>query len=103
MFPNYLPFISGAIAMGFAVASLYFFRFWKRSRDLLFLAFSGAFALMMLQAATALAEIPAEPRSWVFLFRLLAFILVMAAIVAKNTRRRTGQADTASKHANTTL
>jgi hypothetical protein len=85
MFPNYLSFISGAIAMGFAVAGLYFWRFWMRTRDRLFLGFAVAFWLMMLQAGTALMEIPVEPRSWVFLFRLLAYSVVIAAIVGKNT------------------
>jgi len=77
--------------MGFAVAGLYFWRFWKRSHDILFLAFAVAFWLMMLQSTAAIAEIPAEPRSWVFLFRLGAFILVIAAIVAKNSGRPTSR------------
>jgi hypothetical protein len=35
--------ISGAIVMGYAVVGLFFGRFWKQSRDRLFLFFSLAF------------------------------------------------------------
>ena len=34
------PFLLGAIAMGCAVASLFFFRFWRNTRDRFFLLFA---------------------------------------------------------------
>ena len=36
-------FLAGAIVAGFALAGLFFLKFWKRTRDELFLAFTGAF------------------------------------------------------------
>ncbi len=78
-------FLSGAITLGFLIAGLFFLRFWKRTDDSLFLAFAVAFALLGLgQAIQALANIPEEERSYIFLIRLAAFIIILAAIVRKN-------------------
>ena len=38
-------FLGGAIVMGFGVATLVFLKFWKRTREGLFLAFAGSFFL----------------------------------------------------------
>ena len=60
-------FLSGAVTLGFLLCGLHFLRFWKRSRDSLFLAFAFAFWLLGLnQALLALANIPVEERSWVY-------------------------------------
>lgn len=78
-------FLSGAISLGFLTLALFFLRFWKRTHDSLFLAFACAFALLgMGQAVQALADIPQEERSYIFLIRLAAFILILIAIVRKN-------------------
>ncbi len=78
-------FLSGAITLGFLIAGVFFLRFWKRTDDSLFLAFAVAFALLGLgQAIQALANIPQEERSYIFLIRLAAFIIILAAIVRKN-------------------
>ncbi len=78
-------FLSGAITLGFLIAGVFFLRFWKRTDDSLFLAFAVAFALLGLgQAIQALANIPEEERSYIFLIRLAAFIIILAAIVRKN-------------------
>jgi len=45
------PFVSGLIAMGFAVAGLFFLSFWRRTRDTLFVAFAVAFWLLALAVA----------------------------------------------------
>ena len=42
-------FLSGAISMGFLVISLFFLRFWKRSGDRLFIFFSLAFLLLLVE------------------------------------------------------
>jgi Family of unknown function (DUF5985) len=84
-------FLSGAVTLGFLLCGLHFLRFWKRSRDSLFLAFAFAFWLLGLnQALLALADIPVEERSWVFLLRLAAFVLIIAAIAAKNRKAGEG-------------
>lgn len=87
-----LPTLAGAITMGYAIAALLFLRLWRNLRDRLFLFFSGAFALMALhQGILAIADIPHEERSWVYLLRLLAFALIILAILLKNTENRRGQ------------
>jgi hypothetical protein len=80
-------FLSGAITMGFLVAGFFFLRFWKRTRDPLFLAFAAAFWLLGLgQALLAFTDIPVEERSWLFLLRLAAFSLILVSIWKKNRR-----------------
>jgi hypothetical protein len=80
-------FLSGALTMGFLVAGLFFLRFWKRTRDGLFVAFALAFWLLGLtQALLALSNIPVEERSWLYLLRLAAFALILVSIWWKNRR-----------------
>ena len=80
-------FLSGALTMGFVVAGLFFLRFWKRTQDGLFLAFALAFWLLgLVQALIALANIPVEERSWLYLLRLAAFSLILVSIGLKNRR-----------------
>lgn len=82
-----LDFLSGAITMGFLVAGFFFLRFWKRTRESLFLAFAAAFWLLGLaQALLTFTDIPVEERSWLFLLRLAAFSLILISIWKKNRR-----------------
>jgi hypothetical protein len=84
-----MPFLSGAIVMGFLVAGLFFLRFWKRTHDRLFLAFTLAFWLLGLtQGLLAISVAPVEERSWLYLLRLTAFVLILWAIWDKNARQR---------------
>jgi hypothetical protein len=86
-----IPFVSGMITMGFLVGALFFARFWTRSRDLLFLAFSAAFCLLALnQALLTLASVRRENQSWVYLLRLAAFLCIALAVIHKNTTSRDG-------------
>lgn len=80
-------FLGGMITMGFLVAALFFFRFWARTRDLLFATFGAAFLLLAInQATVALALLPREEQPYVYLLRLVAFGLLIVAIVRKNVR-----------------
>jgi uncharacterized membrane protein YbhN (UPF0104 family) len=82
------PFFSGMITMGFLIGGLFFARFWTRTRDALFLAFSFAFCLLALnQLLLTLGNVPAEERSWLYLLRLAAFICIAIAVMRKNTGR----------------
>jgi peptidoglycan/LPS O-acetylase OafA/YrhL len=81
--------IAGAIALAYSVAALFFLRFWKETRDRLFAMFAIAFAV--LAANRVLLSYVAEPheaRTWHYLVRLLAFLLILAAVVDKNRGRR---------------
>lgn len=80
-------FLSGAITMGFVVAGLFFLRFWKRTQEGLFVAFALAFWLLGLaQALLTFSNIPVEERSWLYLFRLAAFSLILGSIWVKNRK-----------------
>ena len=82
-------FLSGAVALGFFVCALFFLRFWRRTRDTLFLAFALAFVLMGTgQSVLALANIPTEERGSIYLFRLAAFAVIIFAIIRKNRKSR---------------
>ena len=80
-------FLSGVIAAGYAVAGLFFLRFWTRTREGLFLAFACAFSLLgVSQAVMTLTDIPVEERSGLFLLRLAAFLLILVSVALKNRR-----------------
>jgi hypothetical protein len=83
--PLVVTYLSGMVTAGFVTAGLYFARFWSRSRDLLFLAFTGAFWLLALsEALVGLAPTPSGGPSWFYLLRIPAFLLIATAIVHKN-------------------
>jgi hypothetical protein len=81
-------FLSGAVAMGFAIAAMMFLGFWRRSRTELFLAFAGAFALLAFnQVLLSWTATYLEERSWLYLIRLVAFLLIIVAIWRHNRSR----------------
>ena len=78
-------FLSGAVAMGFAVAGLLFLSYWRRLRERLFVTFAVSFFLLAINYTwLAVTQIPAEERSPLFLVRLLAFALIIVAIIQSN-------------------
>lgn len=77
--------LSGALAAGFFIAALHFARFWRHSRDRLFLLFAGAFSLLALNAtALGLSTPQGDVRVLVYGLRLAAFLLIIYAIYDKN-------------------
>jgi hypothetical protein len=77
--------ILGAIAMASLVASLFFLRFWKNTRDRFFLLFAVAFfAEALNRAALGLTTVSQEHEPFFYLVRLFAFGLILVAIVDKN-------------------
>lgn len=84
-------FLGGAITMGFAVAALMFLRFWRKTREGLFLAFSGSFLLLgITQTLLSLGGFVDEERSWLYFLRMAAFLLILFAMWWQNRRRRIG-------------
>jgi hypothetical protein len=82
-------FLSGAIVMGLAIASLMFLKFWKRTHERFFLAFSASFLLLGIgQALLALGDFQDEERSWLYLLRLAAFLLILFAMWWQNRGRK---------------
>ncbi|MGA0597657.1 DUF5985 family protein [Enterovirga sp. CN4-39] len=83
-----LDFSFGAVAMGYLIAAVFFLKFWSQTRDELFAVFAAAFALLSLeQVLIAWSGLPKEEQTWFYLIRLFAFLLIIAAILRKNTRR----------------
>jgi hypothetical protein len=84
-----IEFLSGAVTFGFFVAALFFLRFWRRTRDRLFLAFAIAFLLLALNQALAQWLGAADERvGYTYVLRVIGFLLILAAIVDKNIHRR---------------
>jgi hypothetical protein len=82
-------FIAGFLCAGFAVASLFFSRFWIRTRDPLFAAFAVAFLLMaanQLVAGFAQTSRGEDPRA--YLLRLAAFVIIILAVLSKSSAER---------------
>jgi len=78
-------FVAGALCAGFAVAALFFLRFWMRTKDALFGIFSVAFLLMSAnQAVAGFARVAHGEDSRAYLLRLAAFVLIIVAVLGKN-------------------
>jgi hypothetical protein len=80
-------FLLGYIAGLSAVIGVFFLRYGKETRDFLFYAFAAFFAV---QGGTRIVDLSSPSPNiivgWVYVLRLLAVLLVVAAILRKNTR-----------------
>ncbi len=81
--------MAGMIAMADFVIAAYFTKFWRRTRDRLFALFALAFAILGAQRLVLGALLVwGEHNPALYSLRLLAFVLIIAAIVDKNRARR---------------
>ena len=83
-------FLQGFSVAAAFVAGLIFLRFWRESRDRLFVHFAIGFWLIGASwAALGVFGAPAEEaRPYVYGLRLVAFLLIVTGIVVKNRSRR---------------
>jgi hypothetical protein len=81
-------FVSGAALMALVTAGLFFLRFHRETGERLFAVFAAAFWLLALERVivAALGE-ASEMRPYVYLIRLVAFLLIIAGIIDKNRSR----------------
>ena len=80
-----LSVVTGAIIFGYWVGGLFFIRFWRETRDRLFLIFGIAFWILAVQRCLfALSARFAEQGTILYTARLGAFLLILAAIIDKN-------------------
>ena len=71
--------------MGCFIASLFFLGFWRRSRDRFFVIFAVSFLLLGVSWFILVLNGPAnEFYPPVYLTRLVAFLLIIVALVDKN-------------------
>lgn len=84
--PHVYEFLSGALLVGYIILGLFFWKFWRRTRDLLFPMFAWAFWLMAANtiAVAAIGGYDLDV-GWTYVLRLLAFVLIIVAIIRKNT------------------
>jgi hypothetical protein len=80
-----LDYLAGAVTLGHLIAGVFFFRFWSKTADRLFLAFAAAFWLLALNQGVATFLAAGDERSvYAYSLRVLGFVLILWAIVDKN-------------------
>lgn len=79
-------FLSGSVMLGSWVIGIYFFRFWSKSKDRLFLFFGVSFWIMALERLLIVlfGDAQTEEHAYFYLLRLCAFVLILVAIADKN-------------------
>lgn len=83
------PFLWGVLTMASSVVALFFFHYWRTSRDRLFAFFSVAFTAMALDWLGHAVLTQTDPvRSDVYAVRVFAFIVILIAIIDKNRQAR---------------
>jgi hypothetical protein len=89
-------FLWGMLTMAHLVVSLLLLRFWRLTRDRLFLFFAASFATLGCNwLVLALLRPAPEDEHLVYLIRLLGSLLLIVGIIDKN--RRSGSAPAAPK------
>lgn len=84
-------FFTGMAAAGACAIGVYMLRMWRDTRDRFFLLFGLAFWMLALHwLMLALSRPSIEHRHFVYLSRLAAFVLIIAAITDKNRREGSG-------------
>jgi hypothetical protein len=80
-----IPFLQTVSATGAFVAGLFFFRFWRESRERLFAFFGAAFWVLALSWVLLAVINPSdETRPYIYAIRLVAFLLIIVGMIDKN-------------------
>lgn len=84
---NTVAFLQTLAATAAWIAGTFFLRFWRDTRDSLFACFASAFWLLGLSwALLALVNPTEESRPYVYAIRLVAFLLIIVAVINKNRK-----------------
>jgi hypothetical protein len=78
--------IIGAMTMGFAVAGMFFLRFWRETHDRLFAFFALAFFVLAVNRL-GFAFVSDSRDDYLYWARLVAFLIILLAVVDKNIMR----------------
>jgi len=88
--PIFEGFLEGVIATCSLAAGVFFLRYWRDTRDSLFLAFSVAFLIEGFnRCGRVFFHNPSEASPWVFVVRAFAFLIILAGIFSKNRQPNT--------------
>lgn len=78
-------FLLGVIATASACVGVIFLKYWRQTRDPLFLSFAIAFLVEGVNRACLLfVEKPNEGKPVIYVVRLMVFLLLLVAIIRKN-------------------
>jgi uncharacterized membrane protein HdeD (DUF308 family) len=78
-------FLLGVIVTASLTAGAFFLKFWRKTRDLLFLGFAAAFIIEGINRTGFLfLEQPNEGTPLAYTIRLFSYLLILAAIIQKN-------------------
>lgn len=81
-------FLHGTVAMGCAAVCLFFVRFCLRTGDRLFAFLAASFGLLTVERLLlAIVPVADERRPWIYIVRLIAFVLIIIGILDKNRAR----------------
>lgn len=85
-------FLFGAIMIGSLAVALFFLKFYRKTEDRFFAYFSAAFAMFSVERWFFLLidgkdGVYNETLTYVYIIRLVAFLLIIAAILEKNRRQ----------------
>lgn len=79
---------AGAVAMASLTIALFFLRFWKTTHDRFFLLFTLSFLLEAISRLLYLTHPQQADDPMIYAIRLLAYVLILVAIVDKNRQVR---------------
>jgi uncharacterized protein DUF5985 len=85
-------FVSGAVAFSFAVAAIFFLKFWRKSSDILHLCLGIAFILFALNQVASEWISPDNARGgFTYVLRAMGFLVILGAILYKNLAEKPGK------------
>jgi hypothetical protein len=79
--------VSGSVLLGYGVAGVFFWRYWRQTRERLFGLFAAAFFILAIDRVLLIASIrgsSGEPHFYVM--RLIAYAIIIWAIWDRNRR-----------------
>lgn len=93
-------FLSGAQVVACAAIALFFVKYWRATHDRLFAILAFSFILLGVERSVlAFVPVSLEGRHWIFLARLLAFVLIIVGVLDKNRPRKAARRERAPRRA----
>ena len=92
MNPDLNSLLLGAAAMASLVAGLFFLKFWRQTRDGLFLLFAIGFGVdAAMRLLLGISDVSSEQEPFFYMARLVTFGLIIVAIVQKNRLKKSSR------------